>query len=65
MNCTDAYHEALTRHFSSTAAPAPMPAPAPTTEAAAPVTDDTVQGDGSGTVGDGAATKRRLACAPG
>ncbi len=52
MNCTDAYHEALTRHFSSTAVP--MPAPAPTTEAAAPVTDDTVRGDGSGTVGDGA-----------
>lgn len=29
MNCTDAYREALTRHFSSTASPAPASTPAP------------------------------------
>jgi hypothetical protein len=37
MNCTDAYREALTRHFSSTASSAPAPAstPAPSQSQAA------------------------------
>jgi hypothetical protein len=35
MNCTDAYHEALTRHFSATAAPARPRTTAPSQRQAA------------------------------
>jgi hypothetical protein len=54
MNCTDAYHDALTRHFSATAAPARPRTTAPSQRRAAEQGQPPANGDGSGTVGDGA-----------